>query len=151
MGFELWLQCVQKCVSDCSNSVIFEVFRLKFSAKKSIFQNRFFGRKYHSDNRKKYQIEPVGYTFLNSLYKYKRLSGKEKNTASLESFDRRTNPDFIIGTEYKDLIEDLSEDLVEGEIDFPGLVCDVFIHALETTVRSKILFRLRNLVIFEVF
>ena len=60
---------------------IFDVFGVKFSDKKSIFQNcpikragkailknRFFGRKCHSINLKNDQIEVVGHKFLNALY-----------------------------------------------------------------------------------
>ena len=72
-----FLQCVQKFVADYLNLVIFEVFGVKCSAKKSIFKiafpacssgsfywailkNRCFGRKFHSKNLKNDQIsEPA--------------------------------------------------------------------------------------------
>ena len=38
-------------------------------SEKAILKNGFFGRKFHSKNLKNYQIEVVGPTFLNALYK----------------------------------------------------------------------------------
>ena len=64
------------------------------------------------------------------------MTGKEKNAPTLEAFDTRTNPDFIIGSDYKDLIADLSEELNDDTIDFAELVCEVFIYSLAATCKS---------------
>ena len=79
------VQRVQKCVTDFLNLVSFEVFGVKFSVKKSIFQNcvsgspyglfyrtvlknQFFGRKFHSKTLKMTKFRRAGPNlFLNAL------------------------------------------------------------------------------------
>ena len=84
------VQCVQKFWSDYLNLVNFEVFGVKLSAKKSIFQNclsgsplglvlwgnfqkSIFGRKFHSKNLKIDQISEPDKNFFNALYFTKEM------------------------------------------------------------------------------
>ena len=66
------------------------------------------------------------------------MNGKEKNGTSIEGFTERHDKNFVIGTEYKDLIKEIELDAADGDsdIDFPALVCDVFVHALDTVCAS---------------